>query len=127
RREGFETRPAMVLREWEGVLASGFSRLQLAQPEAECPARPDSAIERGVLLVAILRSEEGRLLDGLRRDVRRDERGDGHFQMHEFPAGRRQPISYVRRPASDHYLWQTGQGGKLLRGEIGLSEKPPTR
>jgi len=28
---------------------------------------------------------------------------------------------------SDHYLWLVGQGGKLLRGEIPLSEKLPQR
>jgi hypothetical protein len=28
---------------------------------------------------------------------------------------------------SDHYLWLTGMGGKLLRGEIKSSEEPPTR
>jgi hypothetical protein len=28
---------------------------------------------------------------------------------------------------SDHYLWLTGTGGKLLRGEITRSEEPPRR
>ena len=28
---------------------------------------------------------------------------------------------------SDHYLWLTGQGGKLLRGEIPPSDKIPMR
>ncbi len=28
---------------------------------------------------------------------------------------------------SDHYLWLTGMGGKLLRGEVKASEEPPAR
>ena len=27
----------------------------------------------------------------------------------------------------DHYLWLTGMGGKLLRGEVKASEEPPPR
>jgi hypothetical protein len=29
--------------------------------------------------------------------------------------------------SSDHYLWLTGMGGKLLRGEVKASEEPPAR
>ena len=28
---------------------------------------------------------------------------------------------------SDHYLWLAGQAGKMLRGEIPMTEKQPTR
>jgi hypothetical protein len=28
---------------------------------------------------------------------------------------------------SDHYLWLTGQGGRLLRGDIQPTAEPPTR
>jgi hypothetical protein len=28
---------------------------------------------------------------------------------------------------SDHYLWLTGLGGNLLRGEVKASEEPPLR
>ena len=28
---------------------------------------------------------------------------------------------------SDHYLWLTGMGGKLLRGEVRATEEPPQR
>jgi hypothetical protein len=28
---------------------------------------------------------------------------------------------------SDHYLWLTGMGGKLVRGEIDVTAEPPQR
>lgn len=42
------------------------------------------------------------------------------------PVGESTFIDYEGLP-SDHYLWLTGQGGRLLRGEIAASENLPTR
>ncbi len=42
------------------------------------------------------------------------------------PVGESSFIDYEGLP-SDHYLWLTGQGGRLLRGEIGNSERLPER
>jgi hypothetical protein len=42
------------------------------------------------------------------------------------PAGKSQFLTYEGLP-SDHYLWLTGLGGKLLRGEIRASAEPPRR
>jgi hypothetical protein len=42
------------------------------------------------------------------------------------PVGKSKFISYEGLP-SDHYLWLTGMGGKLLRGEIETSEELPKR
>src|SRR5262249_21538207 len=42
------------------------------------------------------------------------------------PAGKSQFLTYEGLP-SDHYLWLTGLGGKLLRGEIKASAEPPRR
>jgi hypothetical protein len=40
------------------------------------------------------------------------------------PVGESKFLTYEGLP-SDHYLWLTGMGGKLLRGEIEASESPP--
>jgi hypothetical protein len=42
------------------------------------------------------------------------------------PVGDSPFVTYEGLP-SDHYLWLTGQGGKLMRGEIPLTDKPPAR
>jgi hypothetical protein len=42
------------------------------------------------------------------------------------PAGASPFLTYEGLP-SDHYLWLTGQGGKLLRGEIEASKERPKR
>jgi hypothetical protein len=42
------------------------------------------------------------------------------------PVGKSRFVTLEGLP-SDHYLWLTGQGGKLLRGEIKPSEEPPKR
>ena len=42
------------------------------------------------------------------------------------PVGESPFVTYEGLP-SDHYLWLTGQGGKLLRGEIPPAEKTPAR
>jgi hypothetical protein len=42
------------------------------------------------------------------------------------PVGENRFVTLEGLP-SDHYLWLTGQGGKLLRGEIKASEEPPVR
>mgnify|MGYP006969368937 CR=1 FL=1 len=44
----------------------------------------------------------------------------------EPPAGDEPFLTYEGLP-SDHYLWLTGQGGRLLRGEIPMSETSPAR
>ena len=40
--------------------------------------------------------------------------------------GESQFVTYEGLP-SDHYLWLTGMGGKLLRGALELSPQVPTR
>jgi hypothetical protein len=42
------------------------------------------------------------------------------------PVGNSKFLTYEGLP-SDHYLWLTGMGGKLLRGEIKASVEPPDR
>ena len=42
------------------------------------------------------------------------------------PTGASPFLSYEGLP-SDHYLWLTGMGGKLLRGEIPRTKELPTR
>lgn len=42
------------------------------------------------------------------------------------PVGESQFVTYEGLP-TDHYLWLTGVGGKLLRNEIPLTDQPPTR
>jgi hypothetical protein len=42
------------------------------------------------------------------------------------PVGRSTFLTYEGLP-SDHYLWLTGQGARLLRGEIKSSKSPPAR
>jgi len=42
------------------------------------------------------------------------------------PIGASRFVTYEELP-SDHYLWVTGQGGKLIRGEIPLTESMPQR
>ena len=42
------------------------------------------------------------------------------------PAGKSAFVTYEGLP-SDHYLRLTGQGGRMLRGEIPLSDTPPAR
>lgn len=42
------------------------------------------------------------------------------------PVGDSPFVTYEGLP-SDHYLWLAGLGGKLLRGDIGLSHHPPAR
>jgi hypothetical protein len=44
----------------------------------------------------------------------------------DLPAGKSKFVTYEGLP-SDHYLWLTGMGGKLLRGEIKASEEMPKR
>jgi hypothetical protein len=42
------------------------------------------------------------------------------------PVGASRFLTYENLP-SYHYLWLTGQGGRLLRGEIEPTEQPPER
>jgi hypothetical protein len=42
------------------------------------------------------------------------------------PVGKSRFVTYEGLP-SDHYLWLAGMGGRLLRGEIGLTEDLPRR
>ena len=42
------------------------------------------------------------------------------------PVGESPFLTYEELP-SDHYLWLTGEGGKLLRGEVELREDLPRR
>jgi hypothetical protein len=42
------------------------------------------------------------------------------------PVGENHFLTYEGLP-SDYYLWLTGQGGRLLRGEIAPVEDPPRR
>ena len=42
------------------------------------------------------------------------------------PTGKSRFLTLEGLP-SDHYLWLTGQGGRLLRDEIKATEAPPTR
>jgi len=42
------------------------------------------------------------------------------------PVGESPFVTYEGLP-SDHYLWLTGMGGRLLRGEIEASEQLPER
>jgi hypothetical protein len=42
------------------------------------------------------------------------------------PAGESRFLTYEGLP-TDHYLWLTGMGGKLLRGEIEPIDEPPPR
>jgi hypothetical protein len=42
------------------------------------------------------------------------------------PVGKSRFLSLEGLP-SDHYLWLTGQGGKLLRGEVKVTETMPVR
>lgn len=44
----------------------------------------------------------------------------------DVPAGESRFVTFEGLP-SDHYLWLTGQGGRLLRGEIPFSDAPPLR
>ena len=42
------------------------------------------------------------------------------------PVGASRFLPYEDRP-TDHYLWLVGMGGRLLRGEIELTEEIPPR
>jgi hypothetical protein len=42
------------------------------------------------------------------------------------PKGESSFVTFEGLP-SDHYLWLTGMGGRLLRGEVSTSEEPPVR
>jgi hypothetical protein len=42
------------------------------------------------------------------------------------PAGRSRFLTLEGLPG-DHYLWLTGMGGKLLRGEVKATDEPPPR
>ena len=42
------------------------------------------------------------------------------------PVGASRFVTYENLP-TDHYLWLVGMGGRLLRGEVELTEKMPTR
>jgi hypothetical protein len=42
------------------------------------------------------------------------------------PVGKSQFLTLEGLP-SDHYLWLTGMGGRLLRGEVAASDEPPAR
>ena len=42
------------------------------------------------------------------------------------PNGKSDFLSYDGLP-TDHYLWQVGEGGKMLRGETKLTDKVPPR
>ena len=42
------------------------------------------------------------------------------------PVGQSKFLTYEGLP-SDHYLWLVGQGGKLIRGDISVTEKQPDR
>ncbi len=42
------------------------------------------------------------------------------------PVGASRFVTYEGQP-SDHYLWLTGMGGRLLRGEMSPTEEMPRR
>jgi hypothetical protein len=42
------------------------------------------------------------------------------------PIGKSSYVTYEGLP-SDHYLWLTGMGGRLLRGDVPVSDEPPRR
>jgi glycoprotein endo-alpha-1,2-mannosidase len=46
---------------------------------------------------------------------------------HEVPIGKSVFVPIEKEVPSDHYLWLTGMAGKILKGEIPLSEKMPVR
>jgi hypothetical protein len=55
------------------------------------------------------------------------EEGTAIFKCtNTLPVGGSRFVTYEGQP-SDHYLWLTGMGGRLLRGQIGLTEKMPQR
>jgi arylsulfatase A-like enzyme len=43
------------------------------------------------------------------------------------PAGKGVKLLNNEGLPSDHYLWLTGEGGRMLRGDIATKDKPPTR
>ena len=42
------------------------------------------------------------------------------------PVGENPIVTYEELP-SDHYLWLTGEGGRLIRGERAMNQSVPTR
>lgn len=55
------------------------------------------------------------------------DEGTAIFKIaNEPPVGETRFLTHEGLPA-DHYLWLTGEIGKMLRGEIPMSEQPPTR
>jgi hypothetical protein len=42
------------------------------------------------------------------------------------PVGENPFVTYEELP-SDHYLWLTGEGGRLIRGERAMNQSVPTR
>jgi hypothetical protein len=54
------------------------------------------------------------------------DEGTAIFKCTRLPPAGVQLLSYGRVPA-DHYLWLTGEAGKLLRGEIPFSTTMPSR
>jgi hypothetical protein len=63
--------------------------------------------------------------------TRCDDRGVGQpaaiFKVTNDPPVGKRPFFTPDGLPSDHYLWLTGQGGQLLRGEVSSSDQPPPR
>jgi hypothetical protein len=55
------------------------------------------------------------------------DEGTAIFKCTNDPPGGNSPFLTLEGLPSDHYLWLTGMGGKLLRGEVEATEKLPSR
>lgn len=55
------------------------------------------------------------------------DEGTAIFKCTSDPPVGTSPFVAEKDVPSDHYLWLTGMGGKLVRGEIETSEKVPPR
>ncbi len=55
------------------------------------------------------------------------DEGTAVFKCTDDPPVGKSPFLGLEGLPSDHYLWLTGQGGRLLRGEVKAAEAPPAR
>ena len=46
---------------------------------------------------------------------------------HQVPVGASRFVAIDEEIGSDHYLWLVGQAGRMLRGEVPLSDAMPVR